>query len=117
MAVLNGAHFLDSAFDVACVRAKRGGKLLANMLMHRTHGDRPVTLLGVSLGARLAFHCCLELHKHGARAHPPLCCSSRETRARRSVSQCLCQHRVLTSQGTTTCVLMRVTSHTRLHNA
>lgn len=68
VAVLNGAHFLDSAFDVACVRAKRGGKLLAHMLMHRTHGDRPVTLLGVSLGARLAFHCCLELHKHGARA-------------------------------------------------
>lgn len=72
VAVLNCAHFLDSAFDVACLRAKRAGKLLANMLMHRLHGDQPVTLFGVSVGARLAFHCCLELFKHGACALPLL---------------------------------------------
>jgi hypothetical protein len=70
VAVLNCAHFLDSAFDVACVRAKRGGKLLANILMHRLHGDQPVTLLGVSVGARLVYHCCLELYQHGACTTP-----------------------------------------------
>lgn len=66
VAVLNCAYMLDSAFDVACVRAKRGGKLLAHMLMHGLHGERPVTLLGISVGARLAYHCCLELFRHGA---------------------------------------------------
>jgi hypothetical protein len=67
VAVLNGAHLLDSAFDVACGRAKCGGKLLANMLMQRMHGDRPVTLVGISLGARLVYHCCLQLFKNHAR--------------------------------------------------
>jgi Protein of unknown function (DUF726) len=66
VAVLNGAHFIDSAWDVACARAEAGGKLLANMLMHGLHSSRPVTLVGTSIGARLVFHCCLELYKQGA---------------------------------------------------
>lgn len=70
VAVLNCATLIDSAFDVACVRAVRGGKLLANMLLARLHGDRPVTLLGVAMGARLVFYCLLELFRQGARALP-----------------------------------------------
>lgn len=68
VAVLNGAHFIDSAWDVACARAESGGKLLAHMLMHGLHGGRPVTLVGTSIGARLVFHCCLELYKQNQRA-------------------------------------------------
>jgi hypothetical protein len=68
VAVINCASFIDSAWDVACLRAQRGGKLLANMLAARLHGDRPATLLGVSVGARLVYYCLLELYKLGARA-------------------------------------------------
>ena len=64
--VLNAASFIDSAWDVASNRAVLAGQLLAHMLIARVHGDRPVTLFGLSLGARLIFHCCLELYKQGA---------------------------------------------------
>ena len=57
---------LDSAWDVACIRAQRAGKLLATMLAGRAHGDRPVTLIGLSVGALVAFHCLLELRYLGA---------------------------------------------------
>eukprot|EP00892_Ulva_mutabilis_P001645 jgi/Ulvmu1/11481/UM077_0025.1 len=67
VAVLNCATLIDSAFDVACIRAARGGKLLANMLLARLHGDRPITLLGVAMGARLVWYCLLELYRQGAR--------------------------------------------------
>lgn len=70
VAVLNCATLIDSAWDVACLRAESGGKLLANMMAARLHGDRPVVLLGVSIGARLVYYCLLELYKLGARTLP-----------------------------------------------
>lgn len=76
VAVLNCATLIDSAFDVACIRAVRGGKLLANMLLARLHGDRPVTLIGVAMGARLVFYCLLELYRQGACALPATACVS-----------------------------------------
>jgi pimeloyl-ACP methyl ester carboxylesterase len=70
LAVINLSSFLNSAWDVACIRARRAGKLLATMLVGRVHGDRPVVLVGLSIGALLAFECLLELHRLGARALP-----------------------------------------------
>lgn len=78
VAVLNCATLIDSAWDVACLRAESGGKLLANMLAARLHGDRPVMLLGVSIGARLVYYCLLELYKLGARALPLHACKMLE---------------------------------------
>jgi thioesterase domain-containing protein len=54
------------------MRARRARRpLLANLLIARAHDDAPVTLVGVSIGARVAFACCAELARRGARA-PPL---------------------------------------------
>ena len=54
----------------------QAGRLLAHVLMQGAHGDRPVTLIGYSMGARLEFHCLLELARcncRGARhPHTPL---------------------------------------------
>ena len=42
-------------------RAARAGELLAHVLMSGAHGDRPVNLVAYSMGARLVYHCLLEL--------------------------------------------------------
>ena len=46
----------------------QAGQLLAHLLMAAGAGDRPVTLLAYSMGARLAFHCLLELCRSNAQA-------------------------------------------------
>lgn len=45
----------------------RAGKLLAHLLLSGAHGDRPVRLVAHGMGARLVFHCLLELCRQGAR--------------------------------------------------
>ena len=67
---------IDHAWGVALDRAQKAGQLLAAALMAGGHGDRPVTLVGYSMGARLIFHALLELCRHNAKgglrllAHP-----------------------------------------------
>uniref|UniRef100_A0A1I8FK00 DUF726-domain-containing protein n=1 Tax=Macrostomum lignano TaxID=282301 RepID=A0A1I8FK00_9PLAT len=42
-------------------RAVEGGKVLADVLLSREYGQRPVTLIGFSMGAKLIFSCLQEL--------------------------------------------------------
>ncbi|GIL79675.1 hypothetical protein Vretifemale_8971, partial [Volvox reticuliferus] len=68
MAVISAINFtIGSCWRLALRRAQLGGRCLAHMLMQGAHGDRPVTLVGFSIGARLIFHCLLELSRCGAR--------------------------------------------------
>ena len=65
------AQMIDHAWAVALDRAQKAGILLAHILMSGAHGDRPVTLIGYSMGARLIFHCLLELCRHSAKGAVP----------------------------------------------
>lgn len=57
---------LDNAWLVGVERARIGGKCLAHVLADRqTVGQRPVTLVGHSMGARLLVYCLCELYDMG----------------------------------------------------
>ncbi|XWW99693.1 hypothetical protein V2A60_007705 [Cordyceps javanica] len=57
--VLAVASNVDNPFSHAANRSKKAGRLLADALAARVQGERPVTLIGYSLGAA-AVHACLQ---------------------------------------------------------
>ncbi|KAG6035669.1 hypothetical protein E4U41_005964 [Claviceps citrina] len=57
--VLAAASNVDNPFGRASNRSKKAGQLLADALINRVQGERPVTLIGYSLGAT-AIHACLQ---------------------------------------------------------
>lgn len=46
-------------------RARKAGLILADALCNNVQGDRPVTLVGFSLGAKTIYHCLVELASRG----------------------------------------------------
>ncbi|EEP76971.1 predicted protein [Uncinocarpus reesii 1704] len=60
------SYLIDNPWNVSLARATAAGLILADSLMDRNLGNRPVTLLGFSLGSRLIFSCLGELAKKGA---------------------------------------------------
>ncbi|KAJ2702076.1 Transmembrane and coiled-coil domain-containing protein 4 [Coemansia sp. IMI 209128] len=63
LAILKLGQLIDTPWAVGLERARRAGKMLADVLVNRAHGDRPVTLIGHSLGALTIFTCLQELHR------------------------------------------------------
>ncbi|KAI0640135.1 DUF726-domain-containing protein [Trametes polyzona] len=59
-------YLIDNPWSNALDRAKGAGSVLAEILLHRHLGVRPITLIGFSLGARVIFYALLELAKKGA---------------------------------------------------
>lgn len=57
--VITAASNIDNPFNRASNRSKKAGRLLADALINRVQGERPVTLVGYSLGAT-AIHACLQ---------------------------------------------------------
>ncbi|GAV75906.1 DUF726 domain-containing protein [Cephalotus follicularis] len=56
-ALLAATDFIDSKWTIAVDRSEKAGKLLAEVLSNGLQGNRPVTLVGYSLGARVIFKC------------------------------------------------------------
>ncbi|XP_014560255.1 hypothetical protein COCVIDRAFT_90048 [Bipolaris victoriae FI3] len=61
LGLLKIATLLDNPFSVAKYRSEKAGEVLADALINRVQGERPVTLVGYSLGARLIFSCLQKL--------------------------------------------------------
>lgn len=55
--MLKSAAGLDDPSDLARKRAKKAGRVLADTLINRVQGERPITLVGYSLGARVVSSC------------------------------------------------------------
>ncbi|KAL1970717.1 hypothetical protein VTN77DRAFT_4361 [Rasamsonia byssochlamydoides] len=60
------SYLIDNPWNVSLVRANAAGLILADSIMDRNLGKRPITLLGFSLGSRVIFSCLKELAKKGA---------------------------------------------------
>lgn len=60
------SYLIDNPWTVSVGRAESAGLILADSLMDRNLGNRPITLLGFSLGSKLIFSCLKELAKKGA---------------------------------------------------
>lgn len=55
------ARVIDNPFSVAISRSEKAGIVLADALINKVQGERPVTLIGYSLGARVIYSCLNEL--------------------------------------------------------
>jgi hypothetical protein len=60
------AYLIDNPWSVSLDRANAAGLILADSLIDRHLGQRPITLVGFSLGSRVIFSCLKELSHRGA---------------------------------------------------
>ncbi|KAH8725274.1 hypothetical protein GQ44DRAFT_707450 [Phaeosphaeriaceae sp. PMI808] len=66
LALTKLSYLIDNPWVVSQARADMAGLILADSLIDRNLGTRPVTLVGFSLGARVIFSCLKELAAKGA---------------------------------------------------
>ncbi|KAK2758309.1 hypothetical protein FQN54_004155 [Arachnomyces sp. PD_36] len=64
--LLQISRIVDNPFSVAKSRADKAGEVLADALINKAQGERPVTLIGYSLGARVIFSCLRSLARRRA---------------------------------------------------
>ena len=60
------SYLVDNPWTVSLARADATGLILADSLIDRNLGVRPITLVGFSLGSRVIFSCLKELARRGA---------------------------------------------------
>ena len=66
MALTKVARVVDNPFSLAQTRADKAGQVLADALINHVQGERPVTLIAYSLGARVIYSCLTSLAKRKA---------------------------------------------------
>lgn len=60
------ARIAANPFSVAISRADKAGEVLADALINKAQGERPVTLIGYSLGSRVIYSCLRSLSRRRA---------------------------------------------------
>ncbi|KAG8934689.1 hypothetical protein FRC01_001090 [Tulasnella sp. 417] len=63
---------VDNEWIRACDRARKAGRLLGDVLQKKVQGDRPVVLIGVSLGALALFEALTTIAEHSPSEASPL---------------------------------------------
>ncbi|KAK6504678.1 hypothetical protein TWF481_006617 [Arthrobotrys musiformis] len=66
IALLRIGQVVDNPFNIVKTRAEKAGKILADALINRVQGNRPVTLVAYSLGSRVIYSALLELAERRA---------------------------------------------------
>ena len=66
LGLLKVSRIIDNPFSIARGRAEKAGEVLADALINKAQGERPVTLIGYSLGARVIYTCLRSLAKRRA---------------------------------------------------
>lgn len=66
ISLINASRIIDNPWSIASQRAQKAGEVLADSLINRAQGERPVTLVGYSLGARVIYVCLHQLAKRKA---------------------------------------------------
>lgn len=66
LALTKLSYLIDNPWIVSQARADMAGLVLADSIIDRNLGTRPITLVGFSLGARVIFACLKELCNRGA---------------------------------------------------
>ncbi|KAI9780173.1 MAG: hypothetical protein M1839_007010 [Geoglossum umbratile] len=64
--LLEMSHVVDNPFSVALSRSEKAGKVLADALINKAQGERPVSLIGYSLGSRVIYSCLMSLAERRA---------------------------------------------------
>lgn len=64
--LLKSATLIDNPFSLARNRSEKAGEVLADALINKAQGERPVTLIGYSLGARVIYSCLRSLAERKA---------------------------------------------------
>jgi len=59
--MMSMCDYVDNSWSVVQQRADKAGEQLARTLLARVHGNRPVTLIGYGMGARVIIECLLAL--------------------------------------------------------
>lgn len=68
MVLISSSSIIDNPWSVCFSRAAEVGEHLAEILLTRAHGRRPITLIGFSLGARVIYHCLLTMSRRSPTA-------------------------------------------------
>lgn len=61
LTIVSACDYVDNSWSIVQQRADKAGEQLARTLLARVHGNRPVTLIGYGMGARMIIKCLLEL--------------------------------------------------------
>ncbi|TDZ20592.1 putative membrane protein [Colletotrichum orbiculare MAFF 240422] len=64
--LISAATKIDNPFNLARNRSDKAGRVLADALIAKVQGERPVTLVGYSLGARVIYSCLKSLAERKA---------------------------------------------------